>query len=57
LNSAGERTNGNRTDQGTEIEPIEMTPEEEAAWQADRKMQAEFDNSAERVRRIVEIFE
>ena len=40
-----------------EIEPIEMTPEEEAAWEADRKMQAEFDNSAERVRRIERIFE
>jgi hypothetical protein len=40
-----------------EIEPIEMTPEEESAWQADRKMQAEFDNSAERVRRVTEIFE
>src|SRR5437868_5273312 len=40
-----------------EIEPIEMTPEEEAAWAADRKMQAEFDNAAERDRRIEEIFE
>ena len=40
-----------------EIEPIEMTPEEEASWAADRKMQAEFDNSPERVRRIAEIFE
>ncbi|MBI1831232.1 MAG: hypothetical protein HYR84_07275 [Planctomycetes bacterium] len=39
-----------------EIEPIEMTPEEEAAWAADRKMQAEFDNDVERDRRITEIF-
>ena len=39
-----------------EIEPIEMTPEEEAAWAADRKMQAEFDN-AECDRRIEGIFE
>src|SRR3984957_9498025 len=40
-----------------EIEPIEMTPEEEAAWAADRKRQTEFDNSAERLRRIDGIFE
>src|SRR5580704_1945946 len=39
-----------------EIEPIEMTLEEEAAWAADRKMQAEFDNSPERLRRIEGIF-
>ena len=38
------------------LEPIVMTPEEEAAWAADRKMQAEFDNSAERDRRIEGIF-
>ena len=42
-----------------EIEPIEMTPEEEAALQADRKLQREFDiaNAAKRDRRIAEIFE
>ena len=39
-----------------EIEPIELTPEEEAAWAADRKMQAEFDN-ANADRRIEGIFE
>jgi hypothetical protein len=39
-----------------DIEPIEMTLEEEVAWAADRKMQAEFDNAAERDRRIAEIF-
>jgi hypothetical protein len=35
-----------------------MTPEEEAAWEADRKMQKEFDiaNAAERDRRIKGIF-
>jgi hypothetical protein len=42
-----------------EIEPIERTPEEESAWEADRKTQKEFDiaNAAERDRRIAEIFE
>src|ERR1700683_2805176 len=42
-----------------EIEPIEMTPEEEAGWAADRKMQKEFDfaNAAERGRRIDEAFQ
>src|ERR1700732_907319 len=39
------------------LEPIVMTPEEEAAWEADRKMQTEFDNAAERIRRIEGIFE
>jgi hypothetical protein len=41
------------------LEPILMTPEEEAAWEADRKMQKEFDiaNAAERDRRIEGIFE
>jgi hypothetical protein len=39
-----------------EIEPIEMTAAEEAAWAADRKRQAEFDNSPEYIRRIDEIF-
>ncbi|MGZ3336079.1 MAG: hypothetical protein ACXWOV_13230 [Isosphaeraceae bacterium] len=41
------------------LEPIAMTPEEEAAWEADRKMQKEFDiaNAAERDRRIEGIFE
>ncbi len=41
------------------LEPIVMTPEEEAAWEADRKMQKEFDiaNAAERDRRIERIFE
>lgn len=40
------------------LEPIVMTPEEEAAWEADRKMQKEFDiaNAAERDRRIERIF-
>jgi hypothetical protein len=40
------------------IEPIELTPEEEAAWQAARQAQKEFDiaNAAERDRRIDEIF-
>ena len=42
-----------------EIEPIEMTPEEEASWEADRKAQKVFDtvNAAERDRRIDEIFQ
>jgi hypothetical protein len=41
------------------LEPIVMTPEEEAAWEAERKMQKEFDiaNAAERDRRIEEIFQ
>ena len=41
------------------LEPIVMTPEEEAAWADDRKMQKEFDiaNAAERDRRIEGIFE
>ncbi len=41
------------------LEPIVMTPEEEAAWEADRKMQKEFDiaNVDERDRRIEGIFE
>jgi hypothetical protein len=39
------------------LEPIVMTPEEEAAWEADRKMQKEFDNAPERDRRIEGIFE
>jgi hypothetical protein len=41
------------------LEPIVMTPEEEAAWAADRKLQKEFDiaNAAERDRRIEGIFE
>jgi hypothetical protein len=42
-----------------EIEPIEMTPEEEAAWEAGLKAQKEFEiaNSAERDRRIDGIFQ
>jgi hypothetical protein len=42
-----------------EIEPIEMTREEEAAWEAGLKAQKEFDiaNAAERDRRIDEIFQ
>ena len=42
-----------------EIEPIEMTATEEAAWEAGRKAQREFDiaNAAERDRRIDEIFQ
>jgi hypothetical protein len=39
------------------LEPLVMTPEEEAAWEADRKAQKEFDNSPERYRRIDGIFE
>jgi hypothetical protein len=41
------------------LEPIVMTPEEEAAWEADREMQKEFDtaNAAERDQRIEGIFE
>lgn len=41
------------------LEPIVMTPEEEAAWGADRKAQKDYDiaNAAERDRRIEEIFE
>ena len=41
------------------LEPIVITPEEEAAWEADRQTQKEFDNAtaAEPERRIVEIFE
>jgi hypothetical protein len=41
------------------LEPILITPEEEAAWEADRKIQKEFDiaNAAERDRRIEGIFE
>ena len=38
------------------LEPIVMTPEEESAWAADRKLQMEFDNSPEYIRRIEEIF-
>ena len=40
-----------------EIEPIELTPEEEAAWQEDGKKQAAFDSSADRLRRISELFQ
>jgi hypothetical protein len=42
-----------------EIEPIELTPEEEVAWDADRKAQKEYEiaTAAERDRRIEEIFE
>jgi hypothetical protein len=41
------------------LEPIVMTPEEETAWEADRKIQKEFDiaNATERDRRIAGIFE
>ncbi len=41
------------------IEPIEMTPEENAAWEAGLKAQKKFDiaNAAERDRRIDEIFQ
>jgi hypothetical protein len=41
------------------LEPIMMTPEVEAAWETDRKLQKEFDvaNAAERDRRIAGIFE
>ncbi len=42
-----------------EIEPIELTPEEEAAWEAGLKAQKEFDiaNAAKRDRGIDEIFQ
>jgi hypothetical protein len=42
-----------------EIEPIEMTPEEEAAWKAALAEQKEFDiaTAPERERRIAELFE
>jgi hypothetical protein len=41
------------------LEPIVMTPEEEAAWEADREIQKEYDiaNAAERDQRIEGIFE
>jgi hypothetical protein len=39
------------------LEPIVMTPDEEAALEAERKMQKEFDHAAERDRRIEGIFE
>ncbi len=41
------------------LEPIVITPEEEAAWEADRQMQKEFDiaNADERDRRIEGIFD
>jgi hypothetical protein len=41
------------------IEPIELTLEEESAWQADRKAQREFDiaNADKRDRLIAETFE
>jgi len=41
------------------LEPIVMTPEEEAAWEKDRKMQRDFDitNAADSDRRIEGIFE
>ena len=42
-----------------EIEPIEMTPEEDAAWKAGLKAQKDFDiaNAVERDRRTDEIFQ
>jgi hypothetical protein len=41
------------------LDPIVMTPEEEAGWEAERKIQKEFDtaNAAKRDRRIEGIFE
>jgi hypothetical protein len=41
------------------LEPIVMTADEEAAWEADRSIQKEFDvaNAAERDRRIEGIFD
>ncbi len=41
------------------LEPIVMTPEEEAGWEADRQMQMKFDitNAEERDRRIDGVFE
>ncbi len=41
------------------LEPLVMTPEEEAAWEADRQMQKESDlaNAAECDRRIEGLFE
>lgn len=42
-----------------QIEPLEMTPEEEAAWQAARKAQKEWEkaNFDKRSRKIEELFE
>lgn len=41
------------------LEPLEMTPEEEAAWQAERAEQREFEKSKfdERANRIEGLFE
>jgi hypothetical protein len=39
------------------LEPVEMTPEEEASWEAERKAQKAIDNDPERERRILDIFE
>jgi hypothetical protein len=41
------------------LAPLVMTPEEEAAWEADRRIQKDYDiaNAAERDRRIEGIFE
>jgi hypothetical protein len=42
-----------------QTEPLEMTPQEEAAWETERKMQREYDLAhwEERVRRIERSFE
>jgi hypothetical protein len=42
-----------------QIEPLEMTPEEEAAWRADRKAHKEWEkaNFEKRARRLEELFE
>lgn len=42
-----------------EIEPIELTPEEEASWETARKAQKEFDiaNAAQHNKRIDELFQ
>jgi len=42
-----------------QTEPLEMTPQEEAAWEAERKAQREYDLAhwEERARRVERLFE
>jgi hypothetical protein len=42
-----------------DIEPLEMTPEEEAAWQADRKARKEWEKASfeKTVRKLEDLFE
>jgi hypothetical protein len=42
-----------------QIEPLEMTPEEQAAWEADRKAHKEWEkaNFEKRARQLEELFE